>query len=195
MIGFTRNGISYIRGLMTSHTDANTLAQQEQRAKFSLVIHFLQPLLALVRMGFKKAGTNLSGFNSAVAYTLGNAVKGIYPALEIDYNKVLVCQGNLEGALNGAASSLVAAKIDFTWDNNSSELGAKATDKVVLVAYCPVLKKVASFIGDATRATGSQTVTLPDLFSGQQVHTYMGFCNAAQTEFSKGEFLQTIAVA
>lgn len=195
VIGFTRNGISYIRGLMTSHTDANTPAQQEQRTKFSLVIKFLRPLLSLIRAGFKTAGSNLSGFNAAVSYTLENAIKGIYPALEIDYTKVLICRGNLPGAMNANAASTVAGKIDFTWEDNSWDLGAHATDLVVLVAYCPSLGKSVTAIGDATRVLGTQIVTLPEVFSGLEVQTYIGFCNAAQTEFSNGEFLKMVAVA
>ena len=138
VIGFTRNGISYIRGLMTSHTDANTPAQQEQRAKFALVIKFLRPLLGILRVGFKKAGSNLSGFNAAVAYTLGNAVKGLFPNFEIDYTKLLICQGNLPGAVNAAAVSVDAGKINFSWDDNSMDFGAHPTDKVVLAVYSPV---------------------------------------------------------
>ena len=194
VIGFTRNGISYIRGLMTSHTDANTLAQQEQRARFKMVVLFLRPLLGLLRMGFKKAGTNLSGFNAAVSYTLGNAVTGLFPDQTIDYTKLLVCQGNLPGTLNAEAVPGVAGKIDFSWDDNSSDFGAMATDKIVLVAYCAALNKFASAVGVATRAEGLQTMTLPEAFSGQQVQTYMGFCNAGMTEFSNGEFLAAVAV-
>lgn len=195
VIGYTRNGIAYIRGLMTSHTDANTLAQQEQRAKFSLVIKFLRPLLALVRMGFKPAAANMSGFNAAMSYTLENAITGIFPSQAIDYNKVLVCTGNLPGAMNPGAVSTVAGKIDFSWDDNSQDLGAQATDQVVLAVYCPALGKSVSVIGNGTRVLGAQSITLPEVFSGQQVHTYIGFSNAAQTEFSNGEFLATVMVA
>lgn len=194
VIGYTRNGMSYIRGLMTSHTDANTLAQQEQRAKFRLVVLFLRPLIGLLRTGFKKAGTNLSGFNAAVSYTLGNAVTGIFPDLTIDYPNLMVCQGNLPGALNAEALPGVAGKINFSWDDNSADFGAHATDKIVLVAYCATLNKFVSLIGDATRVTGALVMTLPDAFSGNTVQTYLGFCNAGMTEFSNGEFLAAVQV-
>lgn len=194
VIGFTRNGISYIRGLMTSHTNPNTPAQQEQRAKFALVIKFLRPLLGLVRLSFKSAGANMSGFNAAMAYTLGNAVKGVFPDFEIDYPKLLISKGNLPGAINPSAVSVLAGKIDFTWDNNSLDFGAQTTDKVVLAVYCPLSGKLVSVIGEATRMQGAQTLTVPDSFTGQQVHTYIGFCNT-RMEFSNGEFLNSLAVA
>lgn len=58
-----------------------------------------------------------------MSYTLKNAVKGIYPSLEIEFTKVLVCQGNLLGAENASAVSTTANTIEFSWDNNSAEYG------------------------------------------------------------------------
>jgi hypothetical protein len=114
VIGYVRNGVAFMRGLAIGHTDANTPAQQEQRAKFSLVIDFLRPLTALLHTSFKTAESRQSGFNAAMSYTMEHAIKGVFPALEIDYTKVLVCKGMLPGALNPTAASTVAGKIDFT---------------------------------------------------------------------------------
>jgi len=194
VIGFVRNGLAFMRGLAIGHTDANTPAQQEQRAKFSLVIKFLRPLTALLRIGFKNAESRLTGFNAAMSYTMENAVKGIYPAFEIDYTKVLVCQGNLPGALNPTAVSVVAGKIDFTWENNLWDVGTNATDKVVLVVYDPAKQKSVSVIGDATRGDGSQSMDLPDMFSADEVQCYIGFTNANQSAFSNGEFVDAVIV-
>lgn len=195
VVGFTRKGISYIRGLATSFTNPNTPAQQEQRAKFALVIKFLRPLVALLRIGFKQAGSVMSGFNAAMAYTLSNAVKGSYPNHEIDFPKVRICQGNLPGALNADAVSSEAGKIVFSWDNNAQDFGAAATDKVVLMAHSALLNKSVSIIGAGTRLSGTQELIVPDSFSGSQVQTYIGFCNEDQTEFSNGEFLKAVLVA
>lgn len=194
VIGFVKNGMAFMKGLTTSHADAKTPAQQEQRAKFSLVIKFLRPLVAFLRIGFKSASSKMSGFSAAMSYTMENAVTGIYPALAIDYTKVLVCQGNLPGALNPTAISIVAGTIDFTWDNNTWDAGANATDKVVLVVYNPVKQNSVSVIGEATRADGSQSMDLPDIFSEDEVQCYMGFTNATQHAFSNGEFVEAVVV-
>lgn len=195
VIGYTRKGVSYIRGLMTSFTSANTPAQMEQRAKFTLVMKFLRPLGALLRIGFKNVSSTLSGFNLAFSYTMENAVSGLSPDFLINYSKVLVCRGNLPTAMNPVATSAVPATIDFTWEDNSWDFGAKSTDKVILVAYCPSLGKSVSVIGAATRVVGEQTMALPNVFSGQTVQTYIGFCDEGETEFSNGEFLDAVLVA
>lgn len=136
----------------------------------------------------------MTAFNNAVSYNLENAVKGVFPAFEIDYPKVLVCQGDLPGALNAAAVAGLAGKVDFSWDNNAWDYGADISDLVVLVVYDPLLKKSASIIGTATHADGTQTMTLPDIFSGDQVQCYMGFTNENQSEFSNGEFVAEVSV-
>lgn len=194
VIGYVRNGVAFMRGLATGHTDANTPAQQEQRAKFSLVVKFLRPLTALLRIGFKEAGSRLTGFNAAMSYTMENALTGISPDFTINYAKVMVCRGNLPGALNPVVTSLVAGQVDFAWDNNDWDAGANAADKVVLVVYNPVKQKAISVIGDATRATGSESVEVPELFSTDSVQCYIGFTNANQSEFSNGEFVDAVVV-
>lgn len=194
VIGYVRNGVAFMRGMATGHTDANTSAQQIQRAKFSLVVRFLRPLTALLRIGFKEAGSRLTGYNSAMAYTMENAVTGISPDFAIDYAKVLVCRGNLPGALNPEVTSAVAGQVDFTWENNDWDAGADADDKVVLVVYNPAKQKAISVIGDATRATGNQSVEVPELFSADNVQCYIGFTNANQSEFSNGEFVDAVVV-
>lgn len=194
VIGFVRNGVACMRGLATSFTDAHTPAQVAQRAKFGMTVQFLRTMVALLRISFKLAGSSMSGFNAAVKYTLANAITGIYPNFTIDFTKVLISRGNLPGAMNPLAASEVAATINFSWDNNLWDFGAKASDKVILVAYSELLNKAISVIGAATRDAGSYDLALPSSFSGQQVQTYIGFCNENQSEFSNGEFLDVVAV-
>lgn len=195
VIGASWNGIEYMRSRASHITQPNTPAQLEQRARFGLAGKFLRPLIPFLRVSYKELAVKKSAYNAAMAHTLENAVSGLYPDFAIDYTKVLVSQGNLLGVENAAAVSTTANTIDFSWDDNSSDFGGEATDKVVLVAYSPMLKKFATAIGPGTRLTESQTMTLPTIFTGQQVQTYIGFCNAGMSEFSNGEFLEVVTVA
>jgi hypothetical protein len=63
----------------------------------------------------------------------------------------------------------------FTWDDNSDEVGASANDETLLVAYNPVKHQAVFIEGLAERADGTQTITMPASFSGDQVHCYMAF--------------------
>lgn len=194
VIGSYWNGIEYMRSRAAHVSQPNTPAQLEQRAKFALVGKFIRPLIPFLRVSYKSLAVKKSAFNVAMAHTLENAVTGVYPALEIDYTKVLVSQGLLLGAENATATSTTANTINFTWNDNSEDYGANPTDKVVLVVYCPALQKFVTSIGTAIRAEGSQVLTLPTVFSSQAVQTYIGFCNAAMDEFSNGEFMAVVTV-
>lgn len=194
VIGASWNGIEYMRSRASVITQPNTPAQLEQRAKFGLAGKFLRPLIPFLRVSYKELAVKKSAFNAAMAHTLENAVTGLYPDFTIDYTKVLVSQGLLGAAENAAAVSVDPNSIDFTWDDNTSEYGADASDLVVLVAYCPMLKKFATNVGPATRSEGLHTMTLPLSYSGQEIQTYIGFCNAQRNEFSNGEFLNMVTV-
>jgi hypothetical protein len=195
VVGAIWKGIATIRGYNPNVTNPSTPAQQEQRAKFSLMVQFLRPFLALLRVGFGMQAIKKTAFNAAMKYNMDNAITGVYPAISIDYTKVLLGEGNLPGALNPTAASVLANKIDFTWDDNSLESGAHPLDKIVLSVYDPLTKKAVSVIGAATRTTGTQTVTLPDTWGGQSVKTFIGFTTASEEEVSRIEYLAEVVVA
>lgn len=193
VVGAIWKGIATIRGYNSNVTNPNTPAQQEQRAKFSMMVAFLRPFLSLLNVGFGLKAIKQTAFNAAMKYNMANAITGVYPAISVNYSKVLLGEGNLPAALNPAAVSVLANKIDFSWDDNSGDSGAGPLDKTVLSVYHPVLKKAISIVGETTRTAGTQTVTVPEAWSGADVQTYIGFINA--DEVSNIEFLAAILVA
>lgn len=194
VIGGNWNGINYMRGLPTSYTNPRTPAQLAQRAKFAAAIQFLRPLTPFLKIGFKNAAYRMSGFNAAMSYTLKNALTGTYPAYSIDYPKVMVSRGPLSGAQNPSVVSAITGKVDFSWDDNSSDVGAQADDLVLLVIYCPALQKAIAIIGSSTRISGSQSITVPESFSGNEVQCYIGFHNTTQSVSSDSTFVATVTV-
>jgi hypothetical protein len=189
VIGGSWKGIDYMRSRAASVSTPNSPAQLDQRARFGTVMKFLQPLTAFLRIGFKNQAIKMTGFNAAMSYNFSHAITGTYPAYEIDYANVLVSEGSLPEALNPIAVSTTAGEIDFTWEDNSSEAEAMADDKVILVVYNPVKKRVVNVVGGNTRISGSQTITLPDSFSGDEVQCYIGFQSANQSALSNSQFV------
>ena len=194
IIGGSWKGIDYMRSRATSVSQPHTPAQLEQRARFSTVGKFLRPLIPFLRIGFKNQAVKKSGYNAAMAYTLENAVTGVYPAFEIDYSKVLVSEGILTEALNPQVTASATGKINFTWENNSTDGDAMSTDKALLVVYNPVRKRVVSAVAGNTRVSGSQTITLPAAFTGDEVQCYIAFQNANQSDLSNSQFVSSLLV-
>ena len=187
-------GISYVRAKAVRVSDAKTAAQLDHRAKFAVIIKFLQPLTVFLRVGFKSKNTTMSPFNAAMSYHLKNAITGTFPNYEIDYSKVRVSQGNLPGALNPQVQLTTTGEIEFTWENNSFETDSMADDKVLLVlSNCSKQHAVFVFDGN-TRQSGSQVITLPENYAGDEIQCYIAFQNDRQTIFSDSQFVGSLMV-
>ena len=195
VVGSSWKGIAVMRGIAPSVSNPRTAAQLAQRARFSTVIKFLKPLTPFLRIGFKNEAVGMTGFNAAMSYTVKNALMGTYPVYEIDYTKALVSMGTLPGALNPAVTSTTTGKIEYTWEDNSSDTNASPTDKALLVVYNPTRSQAVTVVDGNTRTSGSQTITLPDHFSGDEVQCFLSFANENQSVLSNSEFAGGIIVS
>ena len=194
VVGGNWNGIDYMRSGNINRSDAKSTPQLNQRSRLSAVMQLLKPLKGFLRIGFKKRAANMTAFNAAMSYNMSNSLTGTFPDYEIDYSKVLVSKGKLPGALNPAAVSSSATEIGFTWDNNSAKIDAMAGDTAVLVMYNAEKQKAIWLVSDQTRMDGSQTITLPASFSGDEVQCYLSFQNASQTVISDSQFVGSLVV-
>ncbi len=193
VVGGSWKGIDYMRILPSSVANPQTTGQLDQRQKFSVTVSFLQPLTQFLKTGFKSFAVKMTAFNAAMSYNFHHAISGAYPNYAINYPNVLVARGNLASSLNQTAASTVAGTILYTWDDNSGEIGASAQDKSLLVVYNPVKHQAVTINELAERGDGTQTVTVPDSFSGDLVQCYMAFISAAG-EVSNSGFAGAVTV-
>ena len=195
VIGGSWKGIPYMRGMSSGYTDVQSRRQMDQRLKFGVTIKFLQPLNGFIKVGFRDDAIRMSAMNAAFAYNIRNAIQGTYPDYTINYANALVARGLLAPALNPVASSPLAGTVLFTWANNSDELLANPTDRALIAAYNPA-KNQAVILGSAgTRADGTQSVTVPNSFSGDQVQCYIAFITKDGTDISNSIYAGVITVA
>jgi len=195
VIGGTWKGIDYLRIKPSSVANPRTEGQMDQRSRFSTALQFLQPMLDFIKIGYKNYAIKMSAFNSAMSNILKNAVTGAYPDFSIDYANALISRGSLAGVLNGAANSSVAGAIDFTWDDNSIESNAQATDKAMILAYNESKDKAVFVTAGAARSAGNQTLTVPDDFSGDSVECFIAFISADGLSVANSKYLGSVTVA
>jgi hypothetical protein len=195
VVGGIWKGISYLRSKAASHADAQTDAQLTQRQKFAVISRFIQPLSEFLQMSFKAYAMGQTGINAAFSYNIKNALTGTYPNIAIDYPNALVAKGNLAGLLNQVAASTVAGTVHFTWEDNSGEVGASAYDKTLLVVYNPAQHQAVTVNQLAERADGTQTITVPDSFSGDLVQCYIAFVTVNGQVVSNSAFAGAVTVA
>jgi hypothetical protein len=194
VVGGSWKGIDTMRVMPASVANPQTTPQLVQRQKFSIVMAFLQPLSEFLKTGFKDYAVKKTEINAAMSYNINYAVTGAYPAQTVDYPNVLVSRGPLPSAMNPAVASTVAGRVDFTWDNNSTETGAAATDRSLLVVYNPVRHQVVTDSEQAQRSAGSRNVTVPDSYTGDTVECYIAFINTTG-DISSSRYAGNVAVA
>lgn len=192
VIGGNWNGVDYMRGNPGQISNPQTEAQQNQRHKMGAMVRFLRPMTEFLRVGFKKQAVKMSAFNAATSHNMAHAIHGTSPDFEIDYSKVMVSQGKLPMAENPGVSSPGHAQVAFTWEDNSSEKGAMPGDRAMLLMVDAENGKVFSVMEGNLRADQGQLVALPAHFSGVEVHCYIAFRNAKQTEISDSRYAGSV---
>ena len=189
VIGGTWKGIDYMRSKSNKRSFVPSQKQLEQQAKFALMMRFLQPLTALLRITFNNFAVKQTGMNSAFSYNIENAVAGTYPNYTIAYANVLVGRGDLPNVLGPAVTSGAGSVLTFSWTDNSGVGNAQPTDEALFVAYCPDLKQ-SIFAGGATRSAVTGDLNLLS-FAGKVVETYITFVSedlkSASTSIFTGE--------
>ena len=189
VVGARWKGIDYIRAKPQSVANPRTLLQVNQRTKFALVLRFLQPNLNFIKIGYKNYAVKKSQFNSAMSFILNNAIIGVSPDFEIDYSLALLSRGNLAGALNPVFDLTTPGQVQFSWDDNSTDGNALATDKVMVVAYNPLKGESVYLTEGATRADLSQTVIIPNSYAGDDLQLFISFMNAEETQLSNSIYI------
>src|SRR6185503_19313947 len=168
--------------------------QLAQQLKFALVMRFLQPMSALLSITFRDFAIKKTGINSAFAYTMQNAITGVYPSFLIDYSQALVSRGDLPNSLAPAVTSGAGSILTFSWTDNSGVGSAKATDQAILVAYCPVRQQaIYTTAGGLRSALTGELNLLP--FSGLAVETWIGFIAADGGNIASSIFTGEVTVS
>ncbi|MDR2920142.1 MAG: DUF6266 family protein [Tannerella sp.] len=193
VIGGSWKGITYMRAKAVSIADPKTEAQLSQRAKFALVLRFLQPCTDYVRTGYKNYAIKQSAFNAATSYTLANAVTGTYPTFGIDPSKVMLSRGALTVASNVQAA-LSGNLLKITWDDNSGMASARNTDKALAIAVNPDNSEAVYRIGGTTRDSGEESLTIPGDWTGDTVEVYLGFISADGKEVSNSVYAGLVVI-
>ena len=179
VIGYSWRGKDMMRGLRKESSTAATLAQLEQRAKFSTVIKFLSPIKGIISAYFGKEQKTKSQFNLATGYHLTEALlPGPNDSWLIDYPKVLISRGDLRGVENATVTPGAVSEINLTWTDNSGQGSADATDLLVVVVYCTEMSEFMQFNPAATREDAAVVLDIPRYLMGSLAEVWVTFVTA-----------------
>lgn len=194
VVGANWRGKDIIRSVpKTGHRTA-TDKQLLQQMKFKLVVTFLQPLKSIQNLYFGSESGAKSRVNLAVSYTINEAVQVVDDLPELVYSKVLITKGDLAGFQSLTATPQSGGILQLSWEDNTVQGNASATDRANVVAYCEELEEFIIWQSVALRSEVSASVTLPSPYVGKEVHLWAYFNNEAETQACNSPYVGTVTV-
>ena len=182
VVGSTWRGIVCMRGIATSHKDANTPEQKAQRARFGACGKFSNLIKTdIILPIWDKKAVEMTGSNLFLKTNQhcfdgeGNIVD--YQNMQFSFGK-LPLPGNItvENSQSGYGSIVIS------WTDNSGFLTAIASDRLMLVTLAGNKPTIMSGL-NFTRAAETATIQLSN-GAGETVHLYIFFRDPAGDNYS-----------
>lgn len=193
-------GIPYIKTRPASFHDAKTPAQLAHRMKLQLAHQFVKPVKECVEVGYRQVAERQSPYNKAVSYVMKNAIVGEYPSMRVEPEKVMLSQGDLDGAAECSVFKDGNGKIVFSWSvnrlgeedastkNAATERAMQVDDTAWLVAYN--FSKQESMITCQDRNIGHEAIEIPfDWEEGDEIGCYIFFSSCGDSKVSDSQFI------
>jgi len=195
VVGARWRGKDIMRSLPQRGNYVPTQAQQEQRDRFKTAIVFLTPIKEILSAYFGKPQGDKSTFNLATGYHIKEALlpDGL-DGYVIDYPKVLIGKGDLRGLSNGAVAAAANQELTVTWNDNSGQGNASATDQLVVVVYCELLDLFETAQPAGTRDLTTVQMPLPAYWTAQQVQVWATFVTSDQKLAATSTFLGAVTL-
>jgi hypothetical protein len=153
-----------------------TDSQDEVLMRTRVVSPFLKPLKEFIRIGFKNTPKPQDWTFSSMASSVNKpgAVKGKYPNLEMNYEKVIVSLGSIPSPKDPVVS-IVDQGLEFKWEPDIEAEGADTSDQIMVLAYFPATNKALFMTSGARRTEGLQVLKLPSLAANTIIETYISY--------------------
>ncbi|TCD02723.1 DUF6266 family protein [Pedobacter psychroterrae] len=192
VIGYIRYGKAYVKMKTLKPKKEASSGQLAEREKMKLVNNFINSMTEFVRIGFTlEASDKRHSANAAAkSYQMKNAISGVYPALGIEYSRVLLCKGLIDPPLNVSAAVL-SNGLQFSWLlSNRTEVYHKRS-RVMLLVYAPALNKSFYSLSGARIMEKTDFLELPLAFKGQLLHLYAAFHSDDSKQISNSTYAGT----
>jgi hypothetical protein len=187
VVGGVWKGKPYMRGRWLRKAQPSA-AELLNRNKFKELHIWLQPLIRMLRIGFKGYSPTVEGYNAAKSYNLKNAVILKEDKYEIDPSRILISYGSLP--LSAVTScEVMEGKLHVSWDPSNPGEPGSSFDRVMIVAYKPGVNHIRYFSVDARRKDGSDIM---EIAAPGSYHVYLAFFADDRTSQSNSCYLGVV---
>lgn len=165
VIGSSWNSIYYLRSIPKPSTKPATAKQIAHRAKFAMVMSFLNPVRDIIKLGYYQEGVKkMSPFNRA-SQSLLKQIEGEYPDFIIPYHEIKFSKGSL-GNISPRAERDINWNVLFTWSVSIIRESQAEDDEVYFILYHEEREEFYVF-QDVKRADGAYTIKSDDVGTGE----------------------------
>jgi hypothetical protein len=193
VVVYTRMGKTYIKSKPVKGTKkkrVRTIPQQAQMGKMKVLSTFQNITSDFLKIGFKQKGTerNMTANNAAKSVNLLHGVKGEFPAQEINWDTVLVSDGDLVKPENVKVT--VADHIfHFSWDEAQSITTGSPNDRTMILLYNKAEKGFLACYSGARRSELKDVFMLrPTRFRNKTYEVFIAFKDVMSDAVSKSVY-------
>ena len=194
VVGASYNGIDYLRSRPKKSTKPKTEAQLEQQMVFELVGDFVRQILDEIRVGFQTHKKGQSAYSAAMGENLKEGVTGVYPALALNYSKLVMSKGGLKKPSDAEVAATDPGELEITWVNNARPGTPSLTDKATVIVYNADKEEFVTMPAAAARSLETYTLQVPADFAGDMVHTWMYFVSVNGKKVSDSVYVGSVLV-
>jgi hypothetical protein len=187
VVGSSWKGIQVIRSKPVRKKTALTILQEQQIARFSLMTKFLRPLTDLLNQTFQKPAVGMTCSNRAFSLNYP-AISGEWPAIGIDYPRIILSKGRLPLGEPPTISSPEEGKLLLTWKTGDG-INRRLTSGTAFIAAWQ--EEFGRWIFGQFEAGDNISSCMLDVapFSGRPVQTYIGFISKGRNKNSESRYM------
>ncbi len=187
-IYFVRNGVSYIRSLPKKSSKPPTENQLIHRAKFSLIMGFLFPIISVLNESYRLINPKKTGTKMAFNQIYRDAIAGEFPDFEIDYPKAALIRGSLTPAHARMTYVAGSNELDFIW--SATQNYDCSSDILWPMIYCNDLNEFWYDLNlNIQRGEEFCTISIPENFLGHEIQVWLAYRSASGRTFSNSKYI------
>ena len=193
IVGSSWKGQPYLKARPVRLNKTKGEYEAINQSNFSILHHWLKPLLNFLRAGFKGYSEKVEGFNAAKSLALKNAFTGEKGQKVLDPALVQVSWGDLLLPDGLSVTKIGDYELSFNWDASVNKEGNKRNDQAMLLAYNDQNKLAVYELFGQFRSAGSDRLLLPKDKYGSY-HVYIAFVANDRSRQSNSVYLGKIEV-
>ena len=182
VVGAFWKGKPVMRAYKRQIHDLNSEAQQLVRTRFGAINALSGQFITAIRLGFNEVAQRERATEGNIFVHLNwNRVHSDTPgSATIDYEDLVVAQGNLPEVQFGAATFTNPLEVDVAINDDATIIGSDPADEAYVFVYSPQAK--AGILSQPVlRVEESAEIRVPAYWNGHRVHLY-GFAIGGGTD-------------